>query len=70
MMDDDPTIPLTILGVVFVIAFGLIIGMIIKDYQWEADAVRQGHAEYNKETGDWQWKKTKHNELVEMPPSR
>ena len=26
---------------------------------WQAEAIEKGHAEYNQQTGDWQWKEVK-----------
>ncbi len=43
--------------------FGLLLGMIFAfsqtDKYWQSQAIKRGHAEYNAQTGAWQWKEGK-----------
>ena len=45
---------------VFVLFCGFIIGIIVGAYVesrfWEAQAIRYGYAQYDSQTGNWEWK--------------
>lgn len=42
-------------GALFGFVAGALISIVIGDGYWHGELVRRGHAEYSRETGEWQW---------------
>ena len=53
-MKDDGEGLLAVAIMVFLV--GVAFGALINNSSWKDDSVKQGFAEYNNTTGDWQWK--------------
>ncbi len=45
---------LLLVGMGFLLGFG--IGNALNERRMEKEAIEKGYAEYNQQTGDWQWK--------------
>ena len=58
MMDNDRKESGIVIMIIVVVAFilGVSVGAGIAETHYRKQAIKNGHAQYNIETGDWEWK--------------